>query len=141
MPLLKYTLTPFQRRKLERQNRTNKYGSPVYALKVAALAAATARDYAIATTWPAALKYSINGGGLDWLEIVNNDTVDLLLTVNGTGGNTYYIPASTTRTVKDPFTLFRLENLDAATATTLGLVRIRAQKRPIDADDAASLEV
>ena len=141
MPLLQFTLTPFQRRKLDRQNRVNKYGSPVYALNVAALAATAVRDYAVATTWPAALKYSFNGGGLDWLELVNNDTVDLLLTVNGSGGNSYYVPASTTRTIKDMFTLFRLENLDAAVTTTLGLVRIRAQKRPMDADDAASLEV
>jgi len=137
MGILQYKLTPFQRRKLDRQNRTNKYGSPVYALNMAQLNAATVRDYAVRTTWPAAQKYA----PLDWFELVNNDVVDLLLTIDGPGGDSYYIPASTTRTVKSAFGLFRIENLDAAVNSTLGLVRIRAQRRAIDADDAASLEV
>ena len=137
MGILQYRLTPFQRRKLDRLNRTNKYGSPVYALNLPQLNAATARDYAVNTTWPAAQKYA----PLDWFELVNNDVIDLLLTVNGAGGNSYYVPASTTRTIKDAFELFRIENLDAAVNSTLGLIRIRAQRRAIDADDAASLEV
>lgn len=134
MPLIRYMLTPQQRRRLERQQKVDQYGSPSYPLNLAALAAATRRDYAVGNLWPAALKYE----HLDWIEVVNNDSVAILLYLNGTGGEQFYTPAGTTRLVQDKaFLNFSIENLDAATATTLGLIRIKAQRKPLDADKVA----
>jgi len=134
MPIIRYMLTPQQRRKLERQAKVDQYGGPPEHHNLAALAAATRIDFAVEQLWPRAMKY----GHLNWIEVVNNDSVALMLYLNGTGGPQFYIPAGVSRPVnRMAFLNFSIENLDAATATTLGLVRIMAQRLPLDADEVA----
>ncbi len=136
MSLIKFMLTPMQRRRLERQQRTDENGSPIGALNFPATAATVVVSYAVRTQWPNLQKYA----PLDWLQVVNADVVDLLVTINGAGGDSFYVPAGTISPILRPFELFSVENLDAAVATTLGKVRIRVQRRALDADAVAREE-
>lgn len=137
MPVLKYLMTPQNRRRLERRRRSDQSGSPLYPLNLPVVLATEHLDVAVRNQWPAAQKYA----PLNWMEVTNNDTVDLMVYIEGQGGDQLYSPASSVRYLSASFTVFRIENLDAAVDTTLGLVVIRCQRKPIDADEAARLEV
>ncbi len=137
MPLpIKFLVTPMQRRRLERQRRTDQDGSPIGRLNFPATAAGVVVQYAVRSQWPELQKYA----PLDWLQVSNNDVVDLDVTINGQGGESFYVPAGTIVPILRPFEHIRIENLDSAVATTLGKVRIRVQRRALDADAVAAAE-
>lgn len=131
MPQLKFLMTPFARRKLERRRRTDLYGSPVKAFDLPVVAAGAYVEYAVRSQYPELQKYA----PIDYIQVVNNDVVDLRVNLNGTGGDSFEVPAGTVVTQKDTaFDVYRITNLDAATDTTLTKVRVRLQKQAKDAD-------
>jgi len=133
-PLFKNIIPVYQRIALNRLKRIDEVGSPVYPFNVPVIAAATYIEQDIASQFPAARKYQ----PLDWTEIINNDTVDLNLYLNGTGGDYYHIPAGTTRIInRTAVWQYRLTNCDAVTDTTLGKVKISFQRLSLDADEQA----
>jgi len=97
-----------------------------------ATAAAGIATIEIAHQFPMAKKYE----PLDWLEVCNNDAVDLTLIING---NTMLpVPSGTIRTV-DNYALWQIgiRNDDAAVATTLNAVIVSLRRQPMTIDEWA----
>jgi len=116
---------------LTRLERIKKEGSPFYTWIVPVTAATAQSAIDIATQFPLARKYA----PLDWLEIVNNDAVDLTLILNGQGGEYLNVPAATTRPVIGK-ALWRIavRNDDAVADSVLNaiVVTLRRQPKTID---------
>ena len=105
-------------------------GSPIYSYELPALAAATwTGTLRVWNQWLDARKYE----PLDYIEVTNNDSVDLLLQMDT--GDPLPIPAGTVRgRIDKPFRSFTIRNEDAATATTQGKVYVVVQRRPTSID-------
>lgn len=124
-----------QRTYLVRQERIKREGSQYYTYNVGVIAAAASailvpRDY-----FPASKKYE----PLDWVEIVNNDVVDILVCVNGE--DTIIVLAGTIRYIEgQPLHQIRITNNDAATATTANKTRLSLQRQPLTIDKWARMQ-
>lgn len=117
---------------LIRQERIKKEGSPYYSYIMPVTAATASVAFDTQTQFPQARKYE----PLDWLEVTNNDAVDLNIIINGT--ITLPIPAGTIKTIKNQAIWHvTLTNLDAAVATTLNKVVLTLQRMPLTVDDWA----
>ena len=121
---------------LSRLERIKKEGSPAYNYDVAgSLAAGTYVEIDIASQFPQAKKYE----PLTWLEIVNNDAIDIDVYINGSCGDIFLVPASSNRTIKArAIWQIRVLNKDAATATTANKIRLTLLKPPKTVDDWAN---
>ncbi|GAI27636.1 unnamed protein product, partial [marine sediment metagenome] len=70
---------------------------------------------------------------LDFIELVNNDVVDVSLAINGQ--NHFVCLAGTIRTIEGmPLHEIRITNNDAATATTTGKIILTLQRQPLTID-------
>ena len=135
MNILGNLLNRSQRIKLNRIKRSMREGSPVYNYDLPALAALAAINNSIEVQFPAAKKYE----PLNWVEIVNNDTVDIQITLNGT--ETFFIAAGSIREIKRSIWLYRVTNLDVANPTTLGKIKLQFQRLPESMDSLARAEL
>lgn len=109
-----------------RQERIKREGSPYYAWDVGALAAGVATILRPNRDLPGSKKYS----PLDWIEIINNSTEVVTITVNGT--ERFISPAGTIRTVTD-LPLHQV-NIVCDNNVAGGLVRGTLQRRPMTID-------
>lgn len=133
-PLFKNIIPTHQRIALNRLKRVDTQGSPIYPFNVPQIAASSYLERDIQTQFPAARKYE----PLDWTEIVNNDVVDIALYLNGVGGDYYYVPAGTSRTIsRVAVWQYRITNLSAVTATVAAAIRMSFQRLALDADEVA----
>lgn len=117
---------------LNRRKRADKYGSPYCHLQLPAIAAGVTKIYEIDTDSELAgwLKYA----PLDFLEITNNDDVDLQLTFDQQ--QKFYIPSGSIKAFDRKYwRRFEVKNLDAATTSTLGKVVIIVQKMALTQDE------
>lgn len=114
----------------KRDDRMFREGSPFYSHPLPSLALSTwTATLWTSDLWPDSRKYE----PLDYIEVTNNDAVDLLLLMDT--GDSVPVPAGTVRgRVDRPFRSFRIRNEDAAAATVLGKVYIVAQRRPTSID-------
>lgn len=118
---------------LHRQKRADKFGSPYCDIELPQVSAGATKEYEIENSSDLAdwLKYA----PLDFLEVVNNDAVDLQLTIDQQAK--FYIPSGSTRTLSHrSWRRFEIKNLDSTTATTVGKVRISCQKMALTQDEA-----
>jgi hypothetical protein len=114
-----------------RLERIKKEGSPYYTWPVPVTAPAAISAIDLNTYFPLSRKYA----PLDWLEIVNNDVVDLTLILNGQGGEYLNVPAATTRPViGKALWKIAVRNDDAAADSVLNqiMVTVRRQPKTID---------
>ena len=120
---------------LSRIDRIKREGSPRYVWQVPVTAAAASAAIEIGRQFPASRKYE----PLDSLELVNNETAnDLTLTING--GDAYYCPAGTIRTVRGRGVgLWHISITNkGAGNTTLGLIMLSLQKEAMTIDKWAA---
>lgn len=116
---------------LSRIDRIKREGSPRYVWQVPVTATTATASIEIGAQFPASRKYQ----PLDSLELVNNETAnDLTLTING--GDTYYCPAGTIRTVRGRGVgLWHIAiTNDGAVNTTLGSIMVSLQKEAMTID-------
>lgn len=133
-PLFRDYLKTHQRIALNRLKRIDREGSPIYPFSVPQIAASSYLERCIATQFPDAKKYE----PLNWTEVINNDSVDIDLYLNGVGGDYFHIPAGTCRPIsRTAVWHYRIANCDAVTASTAGKIKISFQRLPLDADEAA----
>lgn len=119
---------------LTRLDRIRKEGSPFYTWQMPVTAATLTSQIDVNTQFPLSRKYA----PLDFLEIVNNDVVNLTLLINGAGGDALSVPAGTIRKViKKAISWVGVRNDDAATATTLNLITVSLRREPLTVDDVA----
>jgi len=117
----------------ERMRRIRREGSPLYRWIPGIIAATASAAIYLNTQFPDSKKYA----PLDWLEIINNDLVDLDLTINGMEIRT--IPAGVIRKVDDDIGLqhIAITNRDAALASVAGKIILSFQRKAMTADGAA----
>lgn len=135
MNVLGHLLNRSQLIKLNRIKRAMREGSPTYPYAPPVMAAGASINQSIESQFPQAKKYE----PLNWVEIVNTDTVDINIVLNGT--ETYFVPAGTTREIKRSIWLYRLTNLSAANPTTLGRIKLQFQRLPENMDSLARMEL
>ena len=112
-----------------RQERIKREGSPYYTWLVPVTAAGITAVINVDQQFPLSRKYS----PLDWLEIANNDAVDLTLVINNT--DSFSIPAGTIRTIDNAAMRYlAITNNDAAVATVLNKIVVTLQKQPLTID-------
>lgn len=111
-----------------RAERIKREGSPPYVWTPGAIAATASSAIHVPTQFPASRKYE----PLDFLEVVNNDAVDLTLTVNG--DDQFNIPAASIRKVRGAMWHISLTNLDAAINSTAGKIILTFRREPMTAD-------
>lgn len=114
-----------------RLQRVNKEGSPTfpYALGVLAAGAVDIIDLESDSEFTDARKYL----PLDWLQITNNDNVDL--EVKAQYGMTVLVPAGAIKTISDTaMKRITVKNLHASTSTVSGKVKLLFQREPMTAD-------
>lgn len=117
---------------LTRLERIQREGSPYETWQVPVTAAGVTSSIDIFTQFPRSRKYM----PLDWLEVVNNGTVNVTLIVNGAGGDFLPVPAGTVRPViKKSVTWIGVRNDDALNPTVLNLVTVTLRRQPITTDD------
>ena len=117
---------------LVREERIKREGSPYYTWIYPVTVAAAQAAISIEHQFPAAAKYK----PLDWLEIVNNDVVNLTLFMNGSDRLT--VPAGTIRTVENKALWhIGIRNDDAAAASTLNSIIVTLRKQPMTIDQWA----
>ncbi len=122
----------WQRTMLTRQDRVKKEGSEYFTWNTPATAAGGIATIEVAHQFPRAKKYE----PLDWIEVCNNDAVDLTLIINA---DTFLpVPTGTIRTV-DNHALWQvgIRNDDGATATSLNKIIVTLRRQPITIDDWA----
>jgi len=114
---------------LVRQARIKREGSPYYTYTVGVIAASDSVVLIPRTYFPESKKYE----PLDFIEIVNNDVVDLSLAINGQ--DHFVCLAGTIRTIEAmPLHEIRIINNDAATATVAGKTILTLQRQPLTID-------
>jgi hypothetical protein len=116
-----------------REERIKKEGSPYYSIILPVLAAGGNTQYSIekSTELVGADRFA----PLDWVEIGNNDSVDIEVEWSGLK---MIIFAGTIREISGKwYDRFRITNLSATTATTLGSIRIACRRQPITLDRIA----
>lgn len=119
-----------------RQRRIRREGSPYYPYEVPSIAAGVDHGRYVGDALPLSRKYA----PLDWLEIVNNDVVNLTLTINAVhqAGENLPVPAGSIRTIENQsIYYFNVHNDDAAVASTQGLINISLRRKPVDMDSLA----
>lgn len=132
MPMLYKTLPGYQKMALNRLKRTMQEGSPTYEYSVGALAATATVEFDTDTEFPRSQKYA----PLDTLTIINNDVVNIRVTLSGT--RHWYVPAGVIVGIeREAFRQVRIENLDAATPSTADAIRLAMRRAPEDADSMA----
>ncbi|MBU0598695.1 MAG: hypothetical protein KKD44_26160 [Proteobacteria bacterium] len=114
---------------LIRQERIKKEGSEYFSWIVPVTAAAARVTIEIAKQFPRAGKYM----PLDFVEVSNNDDVDLTLTING--AETLPVPSGTIRSL-DNAALWQIgiTNNDAVTSTVLNRVTVTLRRQPMTID-------
>jgi len=117
---------------LIRQERIKKEGSEYFPWEPPVIAPGVITSIEIAHEFPRARKYA----PLDFIEVANNDVVDITLIIN----NAEELPvhSGVIRTV-DNAALWQIgiRNEDAATDTTLHLIKISLRRQPVTIDDWA----
>jgi len=113
-----------------REQRTFQNGSPFYTYELPVLVAATWTGVLnVIDLFPDAYKYR----PLDYIEVTNNDAVDLILECDHR--ETFPVPAGTIRgRIDRPLHYFRIYNADPAVDTVLGQVYVILQRRPTSID-------
>jgi len=128
------SLVPLVKPRLsDRALRIIREGSPPYRWAPGIIAVTASLEIDLDTQFPESRKYA----PLDCLEVTNNDSVDLTLTINS--NEAYPVPAGVIRKVDDDIGIHsvRLTNLDTVTATTAGKIVVNLKRKPLDADSAA----
>ena len=122
--------------KADRMKRVQKEGSPLYRWVPGIIAATASSAIYLDTQFPDSVKYA----PLDWVEVINNDLVDIDLTINGTEIRT--IPAGVIRKVDDDIGLHHIAitNRDAALASVAGKIILSFQRKAMTADGAARMK-
>lgn len=117
-----------------RQELVKQEGSPLYNYSMPATAAGASVAFDLEHQFSLARKYF----PLDCVEIVNMESANnLTIIVNGT--DSYVVPASSIRTIKNQaFWHIRITN-DGAVITTLGNVILTFQRQALDADQKARI--
>jgi len=118
-----------QRTYLVRQERIKREGSQYFTYPPGIIAA-TETDVLIPSVYfPASKKYE----PLDFVEIVNNDVVNLSIAVNGQ--DSFVCLAGTIRTIENmPLWEIRITNNDGLTNTVAGKITLTLQRQPLTMD-------
>ncbi|MBA7686088.1 hypothetical protein ES703_94527 [subsurface metagenome] len=117
---------------LTRQDRVRKEGSEYFTWYTPVTIAGAIATIEVAHQFPRSKKYE----PLDWIEVCNNDAVDLTLIINA---DTFLpVPAGTIRTV-DNHALWQvgIRNDDGAIDTSLNKIIVSLRRQPITIDDWA----
>lgn len=116
-----------------RDEKIKQTGSPFYPVSAGAIAAGDVLNYSIGESpeLAGANKYA----PLDWIEIVNNDSVNVEVWV---GIGKFIVVAGTIRTIDNNwYNQFSVHNLDATSATTADKIRITCRREPLTWDKLA----
>lgn len=127
-----YSKPSWRRTMLTRQDRVKKEGSEYFTWNTPATAFGAITTIEVAHQFPRSKKYE----PLDWIEVCNNDAVDLTLIINA---ETFLpVPAGTIRTV-DNHALWQvgIRNDDTAAASTLNRIIVSLRRQPVTIDDWA----
>jgi hypothetical protein len=119
----------------ERDKRLNRdirrYGSPTYTAELPAIVAGASFGYNVDDNWPASRRYK----PLTSLEVVNNDSVDLKIVVNG--NTILYVPHTSQKSWDElPLQTIIFTNTSAIDSTA-SLISISLCRPPIGADTVA----
>tara|TARA_Y100000310_G_scaffold74106_1_gene70238 strand:+ start:478 stop:906 length:429 start_codon:yes stop_codon:yes gene_type:complete len=117
-----------------RADRIKREGSEFFTYVMAATAATVEVFFEVAHQFPRARKYA----PLDFLEITNNDVVDLTLRINQ--GQRFSVPAGTMRTIRQSaggIWQVGITNDHAATSTTQNKIVLSLRRMPMTIDDWA----
>jgi len=113
-----------------RQQRVLQHGSEYFTIKPAAIAAGDFIVYDIDTS--AELEKARKYKPLDFVEITNNDTVDIELTLNFQ--DTFLVPKGVIKTISErPFYSLKIKNIGSA-ETTVDKIVLTLQRMPITTD-------
>jgi hypothetical protein len=112
-----------------RDERIKREGSEPFVHKIDTLTAGNSLMTAVENQFPKSRKYA----PLDWLELTNNDAVDLELLINQT--DSWSVPAGIIKTIADrPIHTYKVTNLDAGTDVTASKVRVTLKRQAITID-------
>ncbi len=115
-----------------RQERIKREGSPYYTWTPGSIPASSSSYIWVTKQLPLSKKYS----PLDWVEIANNDVVDLTITING--AELIPCPAGVIRTIDGKaIHSVNIANLNAATASTAGKIVVTLQRQPVTTNSLA----
>lgn len=118
-----------------REQRIKREGSPYYSITPGTITAGAFVRYSVEET--AELAGANKYLPLDWMEIVNNDVVDIEVWV---GKEKHIVVAGTIREVEGSwYDQFSITNLDAATASTQEKIRITCRRQPRTMDKLARM--
>jgi hypothetical protein len=113
------------------RDRARKEGSPLYTYRPGAIVAGATDAREIATQFPAARAYQ----PLNFIEITNNDVVNLTLLINS--NEQIPVPAGVIKTIKRPaIWLFAVRNDDAAVASTVDAIIVNVMREAMTSDEA-----
>ena len=126
------SLRSWQNIQFTRLERIKKEGSEPFTWQVPATGPTASAFIEIANQFPRARKYQ----PLDFLELANNDVVDLTLRING--DIQYPVPAGTIRQVlNQALWTLQVTNLHAATTSTLNKITVTVKREALTIDDWA----
>lgn len=116
-----------------RDEKIKQVGSPFYPISLPAIAASGMKQYTIENS--SELKGADRFSPLDWMEIVNNDSVDIQVAF---GLGSFIVIGGTIRTISNNwFDKFTITNLSASTAVTADKIKITCRREPITLDRLA----
>lgn len=138
MPRLNDMIDSLTRTRLQRLKRVMREGSPRYPFTVSALAASSREEFDINTSYPQAKKYE----PLDTMQVINEDTIDIGININGMGSGQYYvIPAGTIFPINPEdcgaIWQIRVTNLSTTAALTAGKIKFFVWRSPETIDSIA----
>jgi len=114
-----------------RQERILQNGSQYYTIKPGAIAASAFTIYDIDTSseLAEARKYK----PLDYIEITNNDSVDIQITLDFL--DSFVVPAGVIKTISErSYRTIKITNLDTGSATTADAIILTLQRMPLTTD-------
>lgn len=128
-----FDIAGFQLRRgitVSRLERIKREGSPPYVYTLPVTAGGSTTSIYVDSQFPTSRKYS----PLDYVEIVNNDSMGLTVTING--NETYIVPSGTIRTIHGSGVALHHIGItnNGAGNTTLGDIILTLQKEPMTID-------
>ena len=126
-----FDLANISRRKntyIVRQERIKREGSPYYTWQVPVTATTATSVIYVPSQFSDSRKYE----PLDWIEIANNDTMDLTLSINN--GDSFPVPAGVIRTINNIALWHVAVTNDGGGNTTLNKITVTMQKQPLTID-------
>lgn len=120
-----------------RQKQIEQRGSPSYTVYPGVISAGDVKYYDLEEeSGDARLKGVSNYLPLDFIHVINNDVVDIEVTINGT--KQFYYPSGLAQSITDiKIHSVAIKNMDIITEATANKISVAMRRKPVDTDSMA----